>query len=1317
MTSTHVAELHLPLLPKQARQVHLFPALHKTSLLSIGKLCDAGCTATFTADHLHISYNDTIILQGTRSGSTGLWEISNLHSYIPKAPTNAYVLPSSNLKAPNANTSNSSHLSQANNATTLSNAAKMVQYSHATLFSPTISTLKTALEKGFIQNFPGLTLNNLKQYKPNSLATAKGHLDQIRANQKSTKPSQLPTPDNDLHDCLFPQEIIDQQHNEYCFATFFDCTQHSFSDQTGRFPVTSLSGHKYIFLLYHYDTNYIYPQAIKDRSAPTILSAFQTALNLLKSCGHKPKLHTLDNECSALLKEYLSQQDIAYQLTPPYIHRRNAAERAIRTFKNHFIAGLSSTDPTFPLKLWDKLIPQAAITLNLMRSSRVNPKLSAYCQIHGHFNYNKTPLGPPGCKVLIHDKATQRKSWDPHGQEGFYLGPAMESYRCYKVWNNSTKCERITDTLSWFPHYVHMPTVSPTDILRATAQDILTCLKSSDFQGPLSPVSTSQLKALRQFAEMFSNPTKNDANPEPKEIHDLHISKDTNIIHQNQHNLKSAPEFNTTNPVLRVHNGTPAAPPKTTINPVLRVEDHYQNSPQNDATEHKQPLEELHNSDQTSENIQKNSPNIISQTQEDITTTETDNESSDYYAYTDILSHRKAAKKCGSTYEVKVAWKHHDPTYVPVHVFTEQNNNPTAVETITKYAQQNNLLNTKGWKGFNKFVAHPMPQSNSAQQHQHKWPRKTQTFLESCYHVLQQQEQANKAINPDTGKLSEYPILLQSSDGIHWEKSCCEEIGRLAQGYPPSDIQGTDTIHFIKFDQIPSGRTPTYLRLVVADRPMKSNPRRVRFTVGGDKVNYPGDVSTKTADLITAKTLINSTISTEGARFMSIDIKDFYLNNDMDRYEYMKIPIKLIPEEIMTLYNLQDRIHKGYVYVEIRKGMYGLPQAGRIANDKLVPILDAAGYHQSQHTPGLFKHETRPLAFCLVVDDFGVKYVGREHVDHLIHTLEKANYKITTDWAGTTFCGLTLQWDYDNGKVYISMPGYIEKALQRFNHPTPKKPEHAPHAWTKPQYGSKIQMTAPPDSTQPLDKTGIKRLQEIIGTLLFYARAVDSTMLVALGTLAAAQTKGTEATAKACTKLLNYAATHPNATLCYHASDMLLYIHSDASYLSESEARSRAGGIFFLSNYPTANISSPDSPHPPINGAIHIISTIMNNVCASATEAEVGACFHNAQDACMIRHTLEFLGHPQPATPIQTDNSCAEGIINDTVKQKRSKAIDMRFYWVRDRVRQGQFIIHWKRGRDNYADYYTKHFPASHHQQMRPIYLHDQAHCLLTSLL
>jgi hypothetical protein len=216
-------------------------------------------------------------------------------------------------------------------------------------------------------------------------------------------------------------------------------------------------------------------------------------------------------------------------------------------------------------------------------------------------------------------------------------------------------------------------------------------------------------------------------------------------------------------------------------------------------------------------------------------------------------------------------------------------------------------------------------------------------------------------------------------------------------------------------------------------------------------------------------------------------------------------------------------------------------------------------------------------------------------------------------------------------------------------------------------------------------------------------------MLPTISTLASQQAHGTTATMEALTQLLNYCASHPDATIRYYASDMMLYVHSDASYLTAPKARSRVAGYHYLSDFPhdPSKAPKPNDPLPPPNGAINVLCQILREVVSSAAEAEVAGVYHNGREACPLRICLEELGHPQPPTPIQTDNSTAAGIANDTVKQKRSKAIDMRFYWIRDRVRQGQFHVYWKRGSLNKADYFTKHHPASHHQDIRSSYLHS----------
>ena len=169
---------------------------------------------------------------------------------------------------------------------------------------------------------------------------------------------------------------------------------------------------------------------------------------------------------------------------------------------------------------------------------------------------------------------------------------------------------------------------------------------------------------------------------------------------------------------------------------------------------------------------------------------------------------------------------------------------------------------------------------------------------------------------------------------------------------------------------------------------------------------------------------------------------------------------------------------------------------------------------------------------------------------------------------------------------------------------------------------------------------------------------------------------------------LDYVATHPDATLKFHASDMILWAHSDASYLSEPKARSRAGGFYYLSSKPQYPITATQ-PAPPLDGAIATKSKILDNVMSSASEAETGAGYYNARQLLPLRQTLIELGHPQSATPLQHDNQSATQILNDTVSQKRSKAMDMRFYWLRDRVKQQQFHIYWKQGKHKIVDYYT----------------------------
>jgi hypothetical protein len=227
-----------------------------------------------------------------------------------------------------------------------------------------------------------------------------------------------------------------------------------------------------------------------------------------------------------------------------------------------------------------------------------------------------------------------------------------------------------------------------------------------------------------------------------------------------------------------------------------------------------------------------------------------------------------------------------------------------------------------------------------------------------------------------------------------WTQGFGNEYGSLFQGI--RDIPGTDTCVFIKLTNIPKDRNITYGKIVCDYKPHKKEKERVRLTVGGDRLDYSGDVATSTADITTFTILIKSTLSTEDATMMMMDIKNYHLSTPLPRFEYMKMLLSRFPEEIVQKYILNALAVDGWVYIEIRKGMYGLKQAGLLANQLLQTRLAPFGYYPARHTPGLWLHKTRPISFTLVVDDFGVKYVDKQHAEHLRNALLRT-YELTID--------------------------------------------------------------------------------------------------------------------------------------------------------------------------------------------------------------------------------------------------------------------------------------------------------------------------------
>jgi hypothetical protein len=565
------------------------------------------------------------------------------------------------------------------------------------------------------------------------------------------------------------------------------------------------------------------------------------------------------------LKNFFTVNNIAYQLVPPHCHQRNASERAIRNFKEHFVAGLSSFDPSLPMHLWDIILPQAEITLNLLRASRLHPQLSAAAHYYGLVDYNKTAFAPPGCKIIAHEKPRKRRTWAPHGQHGYSLGPAMHHYRCQNVYISTTASERIVDTLELFPHNYQMPQLSSTYrlLMEAKAKDMTDAFQNPHPDVPFASVGDDTIEALANLAAIFKL------------------------------KLQQAPSL-----------ATPASPVKVV------------------------PLSSL----------------IPSSTQ--------------------ILNSPMPNRR-QTRLQTTIHTQDIPNVPLPPRVVTPRTlrHSPPRVTTGSRRLSPRNLSQDDFCGMDTAHMAIALRNNHWSQRHH-----------------------PNAVIHPVTGKEMEYLALIKDHRlQPLWTQGFGHECGRLLQGI--RDIPGTDICFFIELKNTPKDRNITYGKIVCDYKPHKQEKEHVRLTVGGDRLDYSGDVTTSTADIITFKILINSTLSTEDAAMMMMDINNYYLGTPLPRFEYIKMLLSRFPEEIIQKYNLNALAVDGWVYIEIRKGMYGLKQAGLHANQLIQTRLAPFGYYPARHTPGLWLHKTRPISFTIVVDDFAVKYVGKQHAEHLRNAL------------------------------------------------------------------------------------------------------------------------------------------------------------------------------------------------------------------------------------------------------------------------------------------------------------------------------------------
>jgi hypothetical protein len=938
-------------------------------------------------------------------------------------------------------------------------------------------------------------------------------MKQIRQNVRSTSKTKK---NEELNQIVMTSQESERQ-NLISFKVI-ELEGKIYTDQTGRFPTTSSLGNKYVLVLFDADTNSILAEPLKSRAQEELLGKQVKLHKYLTNRGYKPMTQVLDNECPDRLIQFFKQSNTHFQLVPPHLHRTNNAERAIATFKDHLISGLAATDPSFPLPLWDRLIPQAVLTLNLLRPARFNPRLSAWAALNGTFDFNATPLAPPGTKVLIYDPPETRKTWAPHCTEGWYIGPSLNHYRCYRCYATKTRSERTARTVQFLPTTFTMPKISSADAATDAALKLAESLKKPHPASPLLPPKLQQIEALEQLAKIFCCAINLDKEEEPR-VRRVIGTNDNDAIDKNkaQNRLLGTPKSQETgaprggvglSPVRGVPDYVPTAPvfPTRTSRTVSPTQPHVHTIPlsQPETTHRNAPRGvsfptpvatpiEVNQNDINEEAIELTRPNASIPPSSPYLIPD---EGCD--AAAELLPDRPCRRP---------------PTRVPV--------------------DDDDIIYP--------IFPHDQPLHDNTLEDQRKHPYNLRSSVRKSKDTRVRHE-CSAVMSCDTGDILHYRQLIRSVDAAIWKKACANDFGRLAQGVGTRMPTGTNTIFFIPKDKVPRDRKISYVNPVASIRPHKEEMYRVRLTAGGDRLEYPGVTSTETVSLITTKIHLNSVISTPGAKYLTADIKDYYYGTPLSRYEYLRIALKDIPDEIVHQYELQKIAHDGYVYIEVRKGMPGLKQAGKIANDRLKSHLEKYGYVPTDRTPALWVSKTNNVSFTLCVDDFGIKYTKKSDAEHLLQALRKL-YVISVDWTGSKYLGLTLDWNYDKRTVKLSMPKYIENVLLRFKHKAPTRRQNSPHAWIPPSYGKNEQLVEQEEESPVLPPSQKLLVQQVVGSLLYYALAVDCTLLVALGDLAATQNNATKKTMEKLIWLLNYVATNPNATVTYKSSDMCLQVH------------------------------------------------------------------------------------------------------------------------------------------------------------------------------
>ena len=815
-----------PTIPRRACKGHKLKHLTE-ALASVRRFVESGCDVHFGWDKALIIDRNTkeTLLEAPCNASKGLYTIP--------LDTTTKVLPTATQEI--LHESRGTGKAYTLNNYTIPAVPQMIKFLHAAAGYPVISSWLQAIKKDHYMSWPGLCAETVRKHLQDSPITSKGHMKMVRQNRHPKPDTQVPlltanaippAPIKTAHNIEFevietaklPNDIttntvlehqlgIIKTEGKYVIKNLIS------TDLPGRYPVTSARGYKYIFILYNHDTNFIHACPIKSRKAEDLILGFTTCYAEMKQNGFTATKLKLDNEISKLFIHHIKDvEKIDYQQVSAGNHRTNQAERAILDFKNHFISILSGADPDFPTNCWDLLLPQTIITLNLLRDSRLQPKLSAYAQVHGPFNFKATPLGPAGCKAIIHERTAERPSWGDHATDRYYIGPAMQHYKNYELYMPATRATRKTDTIKFFPHHCTIPQVNANDRFVLAVQDLTQVLTDpSPFPFLESASNQVTLKALQDAL-----------------LQTVSVARVKSTLPYIQHK-----------PTVKV----PRVPSKTP----------RQNKPVTRTTLHK-----IGTIARKKFNRGHYEGEVIGY-----------NDNNGYYK----IKYEDGDLEEYDTADMSKYYKH----------LQKYSSTPNALSTLKQYDTNFN---------YNLFPIVKRHQALAA---------------------------GGTIWDPTLQKMAHYrDYIVHPNPKMQqrWIQGGENEFGRLFSGY--GEVEGMNVCEWVQWDAIPKDKVVTYARYTVVYRPEKTDePFRVRITAGGDRLIYDGPVSTQVAGMEIFKLLLNSTISTEGAKMVTGDISNMYLESFLKDAEYMRFKVNQIPPNIIRHYKLEKLIRHGFVYAKI----------------------------------------------------------------------------------------------------------------------------------------------------------------------------------------------------------------------------------------------------------------------------------------------------------------------------------------------------------------------------------------------------------------